>query len=556
MIGELANHVWQSTLFAAAVAILTTAFHKNRARVRYCLWFSASLKFLIPFSLLTSLGGRLEWMPEAQKIAGPAVSMTVEQVTRPFSGPSSYVPATSGTIDWVAIALLVIWLCGVTVIAATRLQGWLRIQAAVRSSKYAFEVLHGVEARSSAGLLEPGVAGLFRPILLLPAGIQERLTPRQFAALLAHELCHVRRHDNLSAAVHMVLEAIFWFHPLVWWIGARLVEERERACDEEVLRLGNEPQAYAESILKTCQFYFESPLACMPGITGADLKRRLVRIMTQHVGRELTFGRKVLLAAAGTTAFAAPVLFGLVNGSRSQAEPSTKTNTAIPAFEVASVKPDKSESHHSSSRDYHGKFMATNVTLQDCIRRAYGVMDYQIVGPAWLKSERYDIAAEASFTPSTDQLRLMIQALLADRFKLSLHHEKKIFPVYVLIVAKNGPRLQPAPNGGHNSFRSGPGHVSSTQASMSGFADLLSSQAGRPVLDETELHGAYNFQLDWTPDIDQIKPTEESDRSRSSSGGPSLFTAIQEQLGLKLEPRKAPVDLLVIDHAERTPTEN
>ena len=92
-----------------------------------------------------------------------------------------------------------------------------------------------VGVRASPGLLEPGVVGWVKPVLLVPEGIAERLTPRQLEAVLAHELCHVRRRDNLTSAIHMIVEAMFWFHPLVWWIGARLVEERERACDEGVL---------------------------------------------------------------------------------------------------------------------------------------------------------------------------------------------------------------------------------------------------------------------------------------------------------------------------------
>ena len=116
-------------------------------------------------------------------------------------------------------------------------------------------------------------------------GIIERLTPTQLEAVLAHELTHVWRRDNLTAAMHMIVEAVFWFHPLVWWIGARLVEERERACDEEVLRLGNEAQVYAESILKVCQFYIESPLACVSGVTGSDLRsesRELHKISSEN----------------------------------------------------------------------------------------------------------------------------------------------------------------------------------------------------------------------------------------------------------------------------------
>src|SRR5678815_3368799 len=94
-------------------------------------------------------------------------------------------------------------------------------------------------------------------------------------AILAHEVAHVHRRDNLAAMVHMAVEALCWFHPLVWWIGARLIDERERACDEDVLGRGSAAEVYAESILKTCRFSIESPLRCVAGVTGADLKRRI-----------------------------------------------------------------------------------------------------------------------------------------------------------------------------------------------------------------------------------------------------------------------------------------
>jgi hypothetical protein len=116
----------------------------------------------------------------------------------------------------------------------------------------------------------------------------EKLTPTQLEAVLAHELCHVRRHDNLTSAIHILVEAVFWFHPLAWWIGARLVEERERACDEEVLRLGGDPRDYADAILNICKLYVESPLTCVAGVTGADLKKRIEAIMTNRVLANLT----------------------------------------------------------------------------------------------------------------------------------------------------------------------------------------------------------------------------------------------------------------------------
>ena len=175
----------------------------------------------------------------------------------------------------------------------------------------------------SPATLEPGIFGIVKPVLVWPKGISERLDDAQLEAILAHEVWHVRRRDNLAAAIHMVVEAIFWFHPLVWWLGSRLVDERERACDEEVLESGSDRQVYAESILKTCEFCVESPLACVSGVTGADLKKRIVRIMTERMANKLSFGRKLLLAGVGVAAVAGPVVFGLVNAPQIRAASAT-----------------------------------------------------------------------------------------------------------------------------------------------------------------------------------------------------------------------------------------
>jgi bla regulator protein blaR1 len=229
MIGELTNHLWQSTLFTVAAALMAAAFRKNRAHIRYWLWLSASLKFLVPFSFLMSLGSRLGWAPAAQAIATQAVSFTMVEVAKPFPETLSFTSTAPHTTGWLLIAILGVWVCGFGVIALIRCKDWLRIRSAVRSSTALEKISVAVEVRSSAGLLEPGVVGLLRPVLLLPTGIIDRLTRPQMEAVLAHELCHVRRRDNLTAAFHMIVEAVFWFHPLVWWITARLVEEREPA---------------------------------------------------------------------------------------------------------------------------------------------------------------------------------------------------------------------------------------------------------------------------------------------------------------------------------------
>jgi beta-lactamase regulating signal transducer with metallopeptidase domain len=194
---------------------------------------------------------------------------------------------------------------------------------------------------SSSALMEPGVFGVRHPVLLLPEGIVDRLTPAQLNAVLAHEMCHVRRRDNLTAAIHMAVEAIFWFYPLAWWIRARLIEERERACDEAVLQFGSDAEVYAEGILTVCKFYVESPVACVSGISGSDLKKRITRIMTQSFGHKLTWGRKLLLAVIGIAAIVLPLAFGLLNAVPSRAQ-SQDSNPSAHVYEVASIRPNKS----------------------------------------------------------------------------------------------------------------------------------------------------------------------------------------------------------------------
>jgi beta-lactamase regulating signal transducer with metallopeptidase domain/cytochrome c-type biogenesis protein CcmH/NrfG len=317
MIGEMTNHLWQSTLFAVAIALLTIAFRENRAQVRYWLWFSASVKFFVPFTLLIALGSRLNAIPFVSQIVSPSISIAIDQFAQPFTAlqtADTFGPAAR--TDWTSLILFGVWAAGFVMLAWTRLRSWRRIRSLVqRSSPLELSDMQmpvGLHVRSCPGLLEPGVVGWLHPVLLLPSDIMDRLTPRQFQAVLAHELCHVRRLDNLTSVIHMAVEAIFWFHPLVWWVGARLVDERERACDEEVLQLGNEAHVYSEGILKVCKAYLASPVRCVSGVTGSDLKKRIQSILAGHVAGQLTRAKKAALVTAGFTAVIVPVVVGMM----------------------------------------------------------------------------------------------------------------------------------------------------------------------------------------------------------------------------------------------------
>ena len=549
-LSPIANHLWQSTVCVAAVWLLTLALRQNRAAVRYWLWLAASVKFLVPFSALVGAGAQFAWRT-APAIAPPQFSLVMDQIGRPFgASPSLAPPAASSASSPLPAILFGVWLCGVAIGGISWLRWWRSLRTAQRAAT-PLDLNLPILTMSTPAQMEPGVFGIFRPILLLPEGITDRLTPDQMQAVIAHELCHVRRRDNLTAAIHLVVETLFWFHPLLWWIRARLAEERERACDEEVLGSGSRPEVYAEGILSVCRFYLESP-PCMAGVTGADLKKRLESILARRPADNLTLVRKWLLASAGLVAIVGPIAVGLMNAPVSCAE-SPAVIQALPAFEVASVKPapvgatERSLTHKPGPR-----LVTSNATVKMLVFLAYQVMPFQVSGgPAWLQSDGFDIEAKAADPKTTPhQFQQMIQRLLAERFHLRYHLETKEVPVYSLIVARSGTKLVAAKDDDPEvSMRNGRGEMTGVRATMSMFATALSRPLERKVVDETGLTGAYTFKLQFVPDDNSVRTGE--DVTAHFSEGPSLVNALQQQLGLNLNPGRAPVEVLVIDHADK-----
>lgn len=320
---EIVNHLWQSTAFILLIALAAKALRRNSARLRYWLWFAASIKFLIPFSLIVSTGARIQLpretlLPHADTVA--QISTYFEPATETYFDPTSKlsaaVPGGAG-FSW-GRALMAIWLTGVFLLAVRWFHRWWTILRAVgRATRLPIE--SSVPIFSSLSLMEPGVFGLFRPVLLLPEGIAEKLTPKQFEAILAHELRHIKCFDNLTAAVHMGIETLFWFHPLVWWIGAKLMNERERDCDEAVLKQGSQPADYARGILQVCETYIKTGLPCASGISGSDLKKRVQEIMTWRGSLPVTLRGKAILVSAALAAVSVPFAIGVL---RAQAGPS------------------------------------------------------------------------------------------------------------------------------------------------------------------------------------------------------------------------------------------
>jgi uncharacterized protein (TIGR03435 family) len=221
-------------------------------------------------------------------------------------------------------------------------------------------------------------------------------------------------------------------------------------------------------------------------------------------------------------------------------------------FDVASIRPHKGEVVMVGGQFSGPRIRLVALTLTDLAGNAYHRERYQITGgPSWMNSERYDVQANApgETAPTQDDLRRMLRALLADRFQLKVHMETKELPTYALVAGKNGPKLKESTAGEYSQSASGnrTAHMAFVKATMEQLAGNLYYSVGRPVFDKTGLRGFYDFTLDWTPDYGG-PPT-------ADSNGVNIFTALQEQLGLKLEPQKAPIEMLLIDHAER-PSEN
>ena len=564
----LINHLWQSTGFALVAALAAFALRNHSPKLRYWAWLAASLKFLAPFALLIGLGTqvpRTELPP--QSVAVPA--FTLVQIAQPYSPTFTFPERKSARPNRVPEAIAIFWALGFLAIAFIRIRTWLRLRSALRSAT-PIDLPIPVRALVTSNAQEPGVVGFLRPVLILPAHLADRLNSEQLGAILAHELSHIRRRDNLFAAAHMLVEAVFWFHPLVWWIGSRLLEERELACDEAVLRTGCEPSDYAQGILQVCRFYIESPLPCVSGVTGGDVKKRLRAILAGTIARELTAAKKLTLAALGLAALAAPIVIGVLNAPAIRAQ---NAPAAIPKWEVISIKPCELKRqpgpYPPAGSSSPGNLRTNCFPLLDSmgiglIRQAYSEEDFTPINgaPSWVQDAFYQIDAKAEGSPSIATMRgPMMRALLEDRFHLKIHHQTVEGQVYFLTVAHGGSKLKPFKGGDcvirtATSLTLKPGErycnslihnnpppmsVEAEASTIDDFVAMLRAVLDlHQVINKTGIEGLFNlkvvFSREDAPDPD---------------GSPSIYAAMQEQLGLKLEAGKGPIETFVIDHIEK-----
>jgi uncharacterized protein (TIGR03435 family) len=492
-------------------------------------------------------------------------------------------------LSWV----VAFWLTGASAFSLRLLGGWmvaerLRYRMVRPAAAEWQRRLDRLKARVSvsrpvrllvSGLLQaPAAIGWLRPIVLVPAGALSGLPAAQIEALLLHELAHIRRHDYLVNLLQSAVEAVFFYHPAVWWISGHMRTERELCCDDIAVSLTGDAVVYARALAELDSARFIQPAAV--AANGGSVACRIARLLGQSSASFRTS------SGSGT----APALILLAIGAWAVfAQP-----TVRPEFEVASIKPSVSQ-RIMNVRPLPGRLTA-DASLPVLMQYAYGVEPFQVVGgPGWIESERYQIDAKADGNASRDQMFLMLQSLLEDRFQLKIHRDTKELPVFALVpntlVSKRGSLKLPPPREGvcvdsavdapaewtGAGRMATPGEVQPTKgrcgstvvalgpggAQMKGgkiampeLVRTLSMLLGRSVIDRTGFTGLFDLQLDFVPDdTTPSMPPPPPNSGISDITGVSIAQALQQQLGLRLQSTKGPVEVIVVDHAER-PSQN
>jgi uncharacterized protein (TIGR03435 family) len=515
---------------------------------------------------------RIRTTPLAASSAGSAATATLPDFVR---ATVSGVPSEQ-FLFWVVM----VWLTGAMVFWVRLAGGWvvaarMRSMLVRRAPPEWQKTLRKLEAQIglsrpvrllvSALVQVPTVVGWLRPVVLVPVGVFGGLPPEHLEVLLLHELAHIRRHDYLINILQSVAESLLFYHPAVWWVSGHIRAEREHCCDDVAVSISGDAITYARALAQL-ESYRPAHLSAAVAANGGSLVNRIARLLGRPRPAVRTGLEPGLIAVAGLLVFAAYGLFG------QSADP--------PRFAVASIKRNPSTEPLSMAAPMGvgyrpgGRLVAGNAPLTMLIQRAYAVQGFQVVGgPSWIGTEGYDIEAKPEANTDQKRMWLMLQTLLADRFKLSMHRETRELPVYDLQAVKSGPKLpppqeracsevlttlpergqpRPAPPCGPGVVRSGTGlTMLGISVSMPAFAKQLSLIVGREVIDKTGFTGRFALHLEFAVDDALAGLPGPVEPAADQDARPTIRTALQEQLGLKLEASKGPVDVLVIDHVER-----
>ena len=594
----LVHFMWQGAVIAAAAAFMLRVCRTHSASLRYAIACGAMATMLVGVIATAivveppraSAAVRRDLRTPVTQTARPGVLLPIAMSDPAPESRRFTAERIEPALPWIVSA----WLLGVACLLARTAAGWWRVRkihtlacSSVRSrwQEAANRIASRIGLSRAIRIAElphidvPIVAGCLRPVVILPIAVLSSLNAAQVEAILAHELAHVRRHDYLANLMQTLAETVLFYHPAVWWVSARIRDEREHCCDDVAIAVCGDPVTYAAALTEL-EAIRSSDLTLATAATGGSLLNRVRRIL--HV--DVTEDSRAASLMIGLIIVA--TLAVLATNVIAQAQ-----QAARPKFEVASVRENTSGSNQVSiGMQPGGRFGAHNIPLVTLIRSAYRLQDSQLVGaPAWIETTRYDITAKAEgdlppsspFGPPSTGM-LMLQSLLEDRFKLKVHSEVREQPIFALVAPspmKLGPTLkhsnvdceairdagrrggaQPAaPKRGEWGWPQcgtsmGFGEIRGGARPLTLLASMLAQVVRRSVVDRTGLTGAFDFDLRFTPELPPGAPTDKPflvNGVEIDPHGPSIFTAVQEQLGLKLDATRGPVDVLVVDHVER-----
>jgi uncharacterized protein (TIGR03435 family) len=543
------NSLWQAVVVAAVAWATLRLTRKINAATRYAIWWAVlAVVLALPFA-----PGAARWWQARGRAAEPAA------VNRPAPAraaiPSNEDRPAIVTLTEQRSARWPLWIAGLWAgLCAYRLWQVGRSYFYLRGVKGRSRVAPGTVAGGaleaafrrprlllSKDVASPMAVGFLHPAVILPEDLPGELGQVEMEHVLLHEAAHIARRDDWANLLAKLLRGALALHPVAWWVLREIEREREIACDDWVVARVGSARPYAESLARMSELRWARRSRLSPkqgealasGIFGGGsrLGRRIERLLERE--REFSAEASAVRVAIGGAMLLGCAIAGAI------APNVVALAQERPRFEAATVKPGNPDIHGTRTSTPPGRVVLESITLREAVRMAYQLNEPELFGgPKWVDSEHYDIEGKAEGVVSREQRMLMLQSLLVDRFKLKLHRETREIPLYALTVAKGGPKLTPStPNGGSSS---GPRNVTAKGATIEVFARMLSDVLMQPVVDRTGLTGNYDVRVDFAP---MQGPADDT--------APSLFTAIQEQLGLKLESTKGPVEVVVIDSAEK-----
>ncbi len=607
-LAALLNTLWYAGAVVAVTWAMLRCLPRVNAATRYWIWI-AVLGFLLVLPFLPGVVRQARTALAARNEGVAAVTRLVTVPTVPVSAPqltpvTLTVSSAPGSNPW-PLWLLAAWMIAAGWQLARLARGvvWVR-RLKRRASSYGdrfsspcvsqsrdefrVRIRRGYQLLTSNEVASPVAAGYRRPAVIVPRGLLERLEESERRDVLQHELAHLARYDDWLALVTHTFGALLVLHPLAAIVMRHIEREREKACDDFVVAHTGSARNYVRSLARLHDLRWTTGTRLLaPELLGREsLLGDRIKSLLRH-GRK--FSTRPSPASLGASVLLLGVLLGaagLIPGWVAVAQ----TKAASPtSFEVASIRLAKPANRMMGIGIYPspGRFSATNVRLVDLIVDAYNVRYVQVQTkslPSWARTQRY--AVQAVMPPGTPRLvgpqldriqARMLQSLLVDRFKLKVHFTTKLLPAYDLMVAKGGPKMRLMNDADYIRAHHKPGSGSWSTPGVASYsalgtdsgliATMLTGILQRPVTDMTGLTGRYDFNLTWTPGRVMAgrmvtsagsagdEGPESGTAPAPSTSGISIFTAIQEQLGLKLRPTKTPEKVLVVDHVER-PTPN